>query len=157
MDVPLDINLPAIPEDIVGTPHEQNEDDFIDDSLELLEYINNNLSSEQLREHLNNYDELENEINNNNNLALALERSNEESYASKSVNPKDTNIKECRINILTKKLYKITKDNSCTICLEQFKSKQKIGITQCKHLFHNPCIVKWMKHGNNCPICRKIL
>ena len=53
-------------------------------------------------------------------------------------------------------------NDSCIICLENFVSinkKQlikydKIIFLECKHIFHERCIIKWLKDHDNCPICR---
>ena len=43
---------------------------------------------------------------------------------------------------------------NCTICLEDFKNKDKALILPCIHLFHKNCIKNWLKKQNNCPICK---
>jgi hypothetical protein len=53
-------------------------------------------------------------------------------------------------------------NDSCVICLENFAfddKKQlikddKIIFLECKHIFHERCIIKWLKDHDNCPICR---
>ena len=45
-------------------------------------------------------------------------------------------------------------NKSCMICLEEFKSKEKVTALPCLHYFHTNCIKKWMKRKNECPICK---
>ena len=42
-------------------------------------------------------------------------------------------------------------NSDCTICLENIKDKYK---TRCQHEFCKPCIKKWVKKNNCCPLCR---
>ncbi|XP_028755546.1 probable E3 ubiquitin-protein ligase ZFP1 isoform X2 [Neltuma alba] len=44
--------------------------------------------------------------------------------------------------------------DSCTICLEKYENKQKIGILQCGHEYHAHCLKRWLKEKNVCPICK---
>jgi hypothetical protein len=50
----------------------------------------------------------------------------------------------------------------CAICFENINPTQNIHITDCKHIFHGHCFVKWAitQHDNkttlNCPKCRQI-
>ncbi|KAL6144998.1 hypothetical protein ACLB2K_055687 [Fragaria x ananassa] len=43
---------------------------------------------------------------------------------------------------------------SCAICLEDFEPKQEVMLTPCKHMFHEECIVPWVKSSGRCPVCR---
>lgn len=43
---------------------------------------------------------------------------------------------------------------TCTICLEDFKAEEEVMLTPCNHMFHEPCIVPWVKSHAQCPICR---
>ena len=45
-------------------------------------------------------------------------------------------------------------NKKCVICLEEFKSKEKVTALPCIHFFHTPCIKNWVKKNNNCPICK---
>ncbi|KAK7252258.1 hypothetical protein RIF29_36085 [Crotalaria pallida] len=47
----------------------------------------------------------------------------------------------------------------CNICMEKFHGEDdddevKITAMPCGHLFHNLCIVKWLKTSHTCPMCR---
>ncbi|KAL3745899.1 hypothetical protein ACJRO7_014922 [Eucalyptus globulus] len=46
-------------------------------------------------------------------------------------------------------------DGCCCICLEEFEGgREKVVEIPCSHLFHNKCIVEWLKRNNSCPLCR---
>lgn len=53
-----------------------------------------------------------------------------------------------------KKIFKSTKPNECSICYE---SKRNTIITRCNHYYCRPCITKWCKENNECPMCRKLI
>lgn len=42
----------------------------------------------------------------------------------------------------------------CSICLEDFVAGDLITKTFCKHIYHEGCVVKWLKIHQTCPICR---
>lgn len=42
----------------------------------------------------------------------------------------------------------------CAICLEDFEPRQEVTVTPCKHMFHEECIVPWVKSNAGCPVCR---
>lgn len=46
---------------------------------------------------------------------------------------------------------------SCTICLEDFEPKEEVRVTPCNHMFHEDCIVPWLKSHGQCPVCRSML
>ena len=46
------------------------------------------------------------------------------------------------------------KEITCNICLDVFKIGDIIRILECKHEFHEDCIIKWLKMRNSCPVCR---
>lgn len=44
----------------------------------------------------------------------------------------------------------------CSICHEDIKEGERVCLlSDCKHGFHNTCIVKWFKEKHECPVCRK--
>ncbi|KAL6543202.1 hypothetical protein OROHE_010722 [Orobanche hederae] len=45
----------------------------------------------------------------------------------------------------------------CAICLDDFVSRQFATITPCNHMFHEDCIVPWIKSHGKCPVCRFIM
>ncbi|CAK9149568.1 unnamed protein product [Ilex paraguariensis] len=42
----------------------------------------------------------------------------------------------------------------CSICLEDFEPRQMVMLTPCNHMFHEDCIVPWVKSHGQCPVCR---
>lgn len=56
-----------------------------------------------------------------------------------------------------------TLEKDCAVCKEQFKTEtedpdEQIVITlPCKHPFHEPCILPWLKSSGTCPVCRHAL
>ncbi|KAI0734406.1 hypothetical protein C8Q72DRAFT_806178 [Fomitopsis betulina] len=51
-------------------------------------------------------------------------------------------------------------EKDCAVCKEQFKADaededERIVVTlPCKHPFHEPCIMPWLKSSGTCPVCR---
>lgn len=43
---------------------------------------------------------------------------------------------------------------NCAICLEDFEPRQLVMLTPCNHMFHEECIVPWVKSHGQCPVCR---
>jgi E3 ubiquitin-protein ligase RNF115/126 len=46
------------------------------------------------------------------------------------------------------------KDITCNICLECFSVGNIVRVLECKHEFHENCIITWLKTRNTCPVCR---
>ncbi|CAL0307864.1 unnamed protein product [Lupinus luteus] len=51
----------------------------------------------------------------------------------------------------------------CAICLEEFCNGEELKLlvrTECLHVFHEDCMIKWLQRSNNvnqsysCPLCR---
>ncbi|GAA0140639.1 ubiquitin-protein ligase [Lithospermum erythrorhizon] len=42
----------------------------------------------------------------------------------------------------------------CAICLEDLRIKEVVTLTPCNHMFHDDCIVPWVKSHGSCPVCR---
>ncbi|GAB2274702.1 hypothetical protein Dimus_009473 [Dionaea muscipula] len=42
----------------------------------------------------------------------------------------------------------------CAICLDDFEVKSQVTVTPCNHMFHEDCIVPWLKSQGQCPVCR---
>jgi hypothetical protein len=53
---------------------------------------------------------------------------------------------------------RIFSKQECSICLDAYKSGETIALAKnaedCMHLFHQDCIVEWLKNHNECPLCR---
>lgn len=45
-------------------------------------------------------------------------------------------------------------EKRCAICLEDFDTRQEVMVTPCNHMFHEDCIVPWVKSNGQCPVCR---
>ncbi|KHN36001.1 NEP1-interacting protein 1 [Glycine soja] len=62
---------------------------------------------------------------------------------------------------------KITTDNnvdasgdrvSCSVCLQDFMLGETVrSLPHCHHMFHLPCIDKWLFRHGSCPLCRRDL
>ena len=52
------------------------------------------------------------------------------------------------------KKYSTIKEDKCAICLQKYKGVDIIKEFPCKHIFHKPCILKWIKNSNQCPLCK---
>lgn len=53
-----------------------------------------------------------------------------------------------------------TLEKDCAVCKDQFKldtedpDEQVVVTLPCKHPFHEPCILPWLKSSGTCPVCR---
>ncbi|CRK94171.1 CLUMA_CG007687, isoform A [Clunio marinus] len=45
----------------------------------------------------------------------------------------------------------------CSVCWEDFQLKEIVRQLPCSHVYHEPCILPWLKLHGTCPICRKLL
>ncbi|XP_061993238.1 E3 ubiquitin-protein ligase RDUF2-like [Rosa rugosa] len=48
------------------------------------------------------------------------------------------------------------KKDVCTVCLEELSTAGISYAMQmpCKHVFHDGCVVRWLKESHYCPVCR---
>jgi len=46
--------------------------------------------------------------------------------------------------------------NECIICFDELLSTD-VFTTRCGHMFHGTCMIKHIKHHDNCPMCRGVL
>ncbi|KAK8298396.1 hypothetical protein V6Z11_D05G251200 [Gossypium hirsutum] len=45
-------------------------------------------------------------------------------------------------------------NKECAICLNEFSEGDEVASMPCTHVFHDGCIVKWLKTSHLCPLCR---
>lgn len=56
-----------------------------------------------------------------------------------------------------------TLEHDCAVCKDTFKletddpDEQIVVTLPCKHPFHEPCIIPWLKSSGTCPVCRYAL
>ncbi|KAI3901108.1 hypothetical protein MKW92_014749 [Papaver armeniacum] len=50
-----------------------------------------------------------------------------------------------------------TEEKECTICLTEFRDKDKLVLLPCKHVYHPHCIGTWFISKVTCPLCRSDL
>ena len=61
-------------------------------------------------------------------------------------------------NFASSKLKDISKleddKRNCIICMEDFINGDEVIYLPCLHVFHNTCILEWLKMHNDCPVCK---
>lgn len=45
----------------------------------------------------------------------------------------------------------------CAVCLDDFRPREMVTLTPCNHMFHENCIVPWVKSRGQCPVCRFVI
>lgn len=51
---------------------------------------------------------------------------------------------------------RVPEEDFCPICMEEYGDDCNVTSgTQCDHLFHKHCMIKWMEKKDFCPFCRK--
>jgi len=70
----------------------------------------------------------------------------------------ETPLNPIDLNSQTRLLFKeqLYEESICSICLENFNEDDIIIKLDCEHIYHNPCLEKWLSiYNNKCPKCRK--
>lgn len=75
------------------------------------------------------------------------------------ISPDDGNlaISSWRQLLMLSSWRKPSRDDECCICLERYEPGQTIcsaATDQCKHVFHEDCMMHWFQDKDTCPICR---
>ncbi|PIA60934.1 hypothetical protein AQUCO_00300448v1 [Aquilegia coerulea] len=47
-----------------------------------------------------------------------------------------------------------SKEESCSVCYQEFLMAEDVTLMPCSHIFHNNCIGRWLEMTNTCPMCR---
>ena len=76
------------------------------------------------------------------------------SAASSKKTKSEIFIKSLKIKRSTSALLKRVAQDVCPVCLEDFGVNQKVCLVSCNHMFHENCIVQWLRQKNTCPLCR---
>ncbi|KAJ8475029.1 hypothetical protein ONZ45_g15747 [Pleurotus djamor] len=85
----------------------------------------------------------------------------ENTNANKPVPAPEEKIQELPKEVLEEGSPTLEKD--CAVCKDQFQlgtedpAEQVVVTLPCKHPFHEPCIVPWLKSSGTCPVCRYAL
>ncbi|OMJ85304.1 hypothetical protein SteCoe_13398 [Stentor coeruleus] len=76
-------------------------------------------------------------------------------------NPGQQAASEVQINRLKNCFYKDmeTTCKECVICFSEFEENDQVITLDCdvRHVYHSPCLKRWLRINNTCPICRKSL
>lgn len=46
---------------------------------------------------------------------------------------------------------------ACAVCKDEFSIGDGALRLPCAHLYHEDCVVQWLKNTGTCPICRKVV
>lgn len=46
----------------------------------------------------------------------------------------------------------VQKNLQCTVCMEDFKTNEKVRVLDCSHCYHNECIVPWLQMVSDPPL-----
>ncbi|NWW79686.1 PJA2 ligase, partial [Climacteris rufus] len=48
-------------------------------------------------------------------------------------------------------------EQCCPICCSEYVDGETITELPCHHLFHKPCVTRWLQRSGTCPVCRHVL
>ena len=118
--------------------------------------MNNNMNNmmNNMSNLMNNMNAMFNNMFNNNNMGMGnidFNNMNNENMGN-GVEPTILN------NLETTKLKDISKleddKKNCIICMEDFMNGDEVIYLPCLHVFHNTCILEWLKRHDDCPVCK---
>ncbi|XP_038816174.1 RING finger protein 24-like isoform X2 [Salvelinus namaycush] len=46
-------------------------------------------------------------------------------------------------------------EQTCAVCLEEFRTRDELAVCPCSHAFHKKCLLKWLEIRSVCPMCNK--
>jgi hypothetical protein len=60
------------------------------------------------------------------------------------------------LNQLPSRIFHSSRDKAdqCSICIENFRTGDKVRTLPCLHQFHEICVDHWLRSKNTCPICK---
>lgn len=146
---------------------------FSSDDRNALQFRNFNLANNSLRN--NRINEINLNFNFNNPLNIENNSINEASFDQNndeelldfsfireiSCNHFNRNEKEKNLfDALTKNKIEDISNLSykeCIICLDTFIKDEIVITLSCSHIFHSPCLEKWISQSTTCPLCRSII
>ena len=47
-----------------------------------------------------------------------------------------------------------SRGNECAVCVCEFKQKEVLVLLKCTHVYHEDCLLPWLKRSGTCPTCR---
>lgn len=69
--------------------------------------------------------------------------------------------KALNVQKVTEPIQLILQEHTCLICLSNFEVGEKIcnarDVDDCVHMFHEPCLRKWLMMHDECPCCRRFI
>jgi len=69
----------------------------------------------------------------------------------------DGNVLARSYRAATSSVRTLTGKPECCICLDDYEAGEVVcwaKTDECDHLFHDECIIEWMKNHDDCPLCR---
>ena len=90
----------------------------------------------------------------NEGLQEAMRRSMEASLAAGKERPTDETVIEALPCVAVEQKL-VDEGLTCAVCADEFQlNETRVNKLPCNHIFHNDCIVPWLKKQNTCPLCR---
>ena len=64
-------------------------------------------------------------------------------------------LKRIEVNDTNKEeIIKLSCESVCSVCKDEYENNQILIQIPCSHIFHEECILPWLKDRNSCPTCR---